>query len=75
MSLQRSLQKGRQGDFSDHSTGRPQVGQVVFGAGIDTLEPVDQVQVQVVSRNAISSCVWTGRELMSFHSMKRMLQR
>jgi hypothetical protein len=31
MSLQRSLQNGRQGETSDHSTGRLQVGQVTDG--------------------------------------------
>jgi hypothetical protein len=31
ISLQRSLQNGRQGDFSDHSTGRSQVGQGTVG--------------------------------------------
>ena len=71
MSLQRSLQNGRHGDLSDHSTGRRHVGQETVGM----LEANRRDQVQVVSKNFTSSVVCTGRAFTSSQLMKRMLQR
>ena len=75
ISLQRSLQNGRNGEAGDHSTGRWQVGQgngrqaslaralKASGAGA------------VVSVKRTSSVVWIGRVLASCQTRKRTLQR
>jgi len=66
ISLQRSLQNGRNGDSGDHSTGRWQVGQ-------GTMRGMPQVQVDSVNRT--SSVVCTGRLPASCQTRKRTLQR
>jgi hypothetical protein len=71
MSLQRSLQNGRNGEAGDHSTGRWQVGQETDFR----LTAGDQRQVQVVSVKRTSSVVWIGRVLASCQTRKRTLQR
>jgi hypothetical protein len=76
MSLQRSLQNGRHGEPSDHSTGRWQVGQetvVVIGGRGGGAEAIAQVQSESVK--GTSSVVCTGRLPASCHTRKRMLTR
>ena len=70
ISLQRSLQNGRNGDASDHSTGRWQVGQ-----GTVAIAAVRATQVQVASVKCTSSVVCTGRLSASCQTRKRTLQR
>ncbi len=69
MSLHRSLQNGRKGEASDHSTGRWQVGQVT------TVATACTAYVQVASVKRTSSAVCTGRLPASCQTRKRMLQR
>ena len=69
MSLQRSLQNGRKGEASDHSTGRWQVGQGT------TVATAYTAYVHVASVKRTSSVVCTGRLPASCQTRKRMLQR
>ena len=66
MSRQRSLQNGRNGEASVHSTGRWQVGQ-------GTLAGTTQVQVESVKRTSSEVC--TGRFAASCQTRNRTLQR
>ena len=72
MSLQRSLQNGRNGEASDHSTGRWQVGQLTTVAMACTARTA---YVHVASVKRTSSAVCTGRLPASCQTRKRMLQR
>ncbi len=73
MSLQRSLQKGRKGEASDHSMALPQVGQVTRAAPMTTRNGADQLQQLSMNRTSLSTCV--GRTASPFQVRKRMLQR